>query len=121
MARYLEEKDTWSKEEENRSPSEPEVLLPSPPLAQTKDKKSVDKGRVVNSHATVLLKVWHQYHNLSRFVLCTKNKAALLLLARIFCSAHVPKMSSCTHNLLRMCGTCPSSGISEYLCVEELS
>lgn len=66
MARYLEEKDIWDKEkEESRSPGEPEVVLPSPPPAQTKDKKSVDKGRIVTVNATGQLNVCYQYHNFS--------------------------------------------------------
>lgn len=66
MARYLEDKDIQDKEkEESRSPSEPEVVLPSPPLAQSKDKKSADKGRIATGHAIVLLNVWYQYHNFS--------------------------------------------------------
>ncbi|XP_070697720.1 enolase 4 [Pempheris klunzingeri] len=49
MARYLEGKDIWDKEKEERSsPGEPEVVLPSPPLAHTKDKKSADKGKKSN-------------------------------------------------------------------------
>ncbi|XP_035858749.1 enolase 4 isoform X2 [Sander lucioperca] len=50
MARYLEEKDIQNKEkEESRSPSEAEVVLSSPLSAQTKDKKSVDKGKKSNT------------------------------------------------------------------------
>ncbi|XP_078129341.1 enolase 4 [Sander vitreus] len=50
MARYLEEKDIQNKEkEESRSPSEAEVVRSSPLSAQTKDKKSVDKGKKSNT------------------------------------------------------------------------
>ncbi|XP_028459788.1 enolase 4 isoform X3 [Perca flavescens] len=50
MAHYLEEKDIQNKEkEESRSPSEAEVVLSSPLPAQTKDKKSVDKGKKSNT------------------------------------------------------------------------
>ncbi|XP_034754983.1 enolase 4 isoform X2 [Etheostoma cragini] len=51
MARYLEEKDIQNKkkEEESRSPSETDVVLSSPLSAQTKDKKSVDKGKKSNT------------------------------------------------------------------------
>ncbi|XP_051279731.1 enolase 4 isoform X2 [Dicentrarchus labrax] len=49
MARYLEEKDARNKDEESRSTSEPEAVLPSPPSAQTKDKKTVDKGKKTNT------------------------------------------------------------------------
>ncbi|KAK5853520.1 hypothetical protein PBY51_014665 [Eleginops maclovinus] len=46
MARYLEDKDIRNKEkEELRSPSEPELVPSSPLPAQTKDKKSFDKGK----------------------------------------------------------------------------
>ncbi|XP_071370895.1 enolase 4 [Centroberyx affinis] len=44
MARYLEEKDVREKEE-NHAASEPEVEPPTPPPAQTKEKKSGDKGK----------------------------------------------------------------------------
>ncbi|XP_044070136.1 enolase 4 isoform X3 [Siniperca chuatsi] len=50
MACVLEEKDIWNKEkEESRSTSKPEVVLPSPPPEQTKDKKSVDRGKKSNT------------------------------------------------------------------------
>ncbi|XP_039638927.1 enolase 4 isoform X1 [Perca fluviatilis] len=50
MAHYLEEKDIQNKQkEESRSPSEAEVILSSPLPAQTKDKKSVDKGKKSNT------------------------------------------------------------------------
>ncbi|XP_032397888.1 enolase 4 isoform X2 [Etheostoma spectabile] len=51
MARYLEEKDIQNraKEEESLSPSETDVVLSSPLPAQTKDKKSVDKGKKSNT------------------------------------------------------------------------
>ncbi|XP_076599667.1 enolase 4 isoform X2 [Chaetodon auriga] len=49
MARYLEEKDNCNKKEESHSPRESEVVIPSPPPAQTKDKKSVDKGKKSNT------------------------------------------------------------------------
>ncbi|KAM9345085.1 enolase 4 [Symphorus nematophorus] len=49
MARYLEEKDIRNKEEDSRSPSEPQLVLPSPPPAQTKNKKSADKGKKSNT------------------------------------------------------------------------
>ncbi|KAM7408091.1 hypothetical protein PAMA_001985 [Pampus argenteus] len=50
MARYLEEKDNQNREkEESRSPSEHDVALPSPPPAQTKDKKIADKGKKSNT------------------------------------------------------------------------
>ncbi|KAM6922540.1 enolase 4 [Lycodopsis pacificus] len=45
MARFLEEEDIQKKEEESRSPSEAELVLSSPRSAQTKKKKSVDKGK----------------------------------------------------------------------------
>ncbi|XP_029306459.1 enolase 4 isoform X2 [Cottoperca gobio] len=46
MARHLEDKDICNKQkEESRSPCEPVVVLSSPLNAQTKDKKSVDKGK----------------------------------------------------------------------------
>ncbi|XP_068584203.1 enolase 4 isoform X1 [Cebidichthys violaceus] len=48
-ARFLEEKDIQKEEEESRSPSETEVVLSSPLSAQTKNKKSVDKGKKSNS------------------------------------------------------------------------
>lgn len=55
MASYLSVKDIRNREkEESCSPSESYVVLPSPPPAQTKDKKSVDKGRIVINQATVL-------------------------------------------------------------------
>jgi len=58
MSRLLEEKDLRNQEkEESGSPSEPEVPPPSPRSAQTKNKKSVDKGR-----ATSLLHVRYQYY-----------------------------------------------------------
>lgn len=54
MACYLEEKNLQNRErEESRSP-ESDMVLPSPPPAQTKDKKGVDKGMIVINHATVL-------------------------------------------------------------------
>lgn len=63
MARYLEEKDIQNKkEEESCLSSKSEAVLPSPPSAKTKDKKSVDKGRIVNSHA-IVLNVWYQSHS----------------------------------------------------------
>ncbi|XP_027141593.1 enolase 4 isoform X2 [Larimichthys crocea] len=50
MARYLEEKDIQNKkEEESCLSSKSEAVLPSPPSAKTKDKKSVDKGRKSNT------------------------------------------------------------------------
>ncbi len=52
MECYVEEKDIWSKEE-NCSLSNPEVVLSPPLLAQTKDKKTVEKGRMVNTHVAV--------------------------------------------------------------------
>ncbi|XP_070834147.1 enolase 4 isoform X1 [Chaetodon trifascialis] len=48
MARYLEDKDNCNKKEESHSPNESEVVIPSPPPAQTKDKKGVDKGKKSN-------------------------------------------------------------------------
>ncbi|XP_075933184.1 enolase 4 [Anarhichas minor] len=45
MARFLEEKDIQKEEEESRSPSEAELVLTCPRSAQTKKKKSVDKGK----------------------------------------------------------------------------
>ncbi|TKS85150.1 Enolase 4 [Collichthys lucidus] len=50
MARYLEEKDIQNKKEEKSGlSSRSEAVLPSPPSAKTKDKKSVDKGRKSNT------------------------------------------------------------------------
>ncbi|KAM7384977.1 hypothetical protein PAMP_001081 [Pampus punctatissimus] len=50
MARYLEEKDIQFREkEESRSPSESDVALPFPTPAQTKDKKTADKGKKSNT------------------------------------------------------------------------
>ncbi|CAK6978423.1 enolase 4 [Scomber scombrus] len=50
MAHYLEEKKARNREsEESRSPSQSDVLLPSPPPAQTKDKKSADKAKKSNA------------------------------------------------------------------------
>ncbi|XP_053188646.1 enolase 4 [Scomber japonicus] len=50
MAHYLEEKKARNKEkEESGSPSQSDVLLPSPPPAHTKDKKSADKGKKSNA------------------------------------------------------------------------
>ncbi|XP_067465400.1 enolase 4 isoform X1 [Thunnus thynnus] len=49
MACYLEEKNLRNRErDESRSP-ESDVVLPSPPPAQTKDKKGVDKGKKSNT------------------------------------------------------------------------
>ncbi|XP_038593730.1 enolase 4-like isoform X2 [Micropterus salmoides] len=50
MARHLEEKDIRNKEkQESHFSSEAEVALPSPPPDQTKDKKSVDRGKKSNT------------------------------------------------------------------------
>lgn len=47
MAHYLEEKKARNKEkEESGSPSQSDVLIPSPPPAHIKDKKSADKGNI---------------------------------------------------------------------------
>uniref|UniRef100_A0A671UPC5 Enolase 4 n=1 Tax=Sparus aurata TaxID=8175 RepID=A0A671UPC5_SPAAU len=48
MACYLKEKDIRNKEE-SRSPSEPEVVLPSPTHVQSKDQKCGDKGKKNNT------------------------------------------------------------------------
>lgn len=58
MACYLKEKDIRNKEEESNLPNDPEVVLLSPTHVQSKDQRSGDKGRIVNSHATVLLNVF---------------------------------------------------------------
>lgn len=44
-ARNPKENDTRTKNEEKCLPSELEVVPPSPPVAQCKDKKSADKGK----------------------------------------------------------------------------
>ncbi|KAI3363269.1 hypothetical protein L3Q82_011564 [Scortum barcoo] len=50
MARYLEEKDIQNKEkQESCSGSKPEVVLPTPPPPQNKDKNSVEKGKKSNT------------------------------------------------------------------------
>ncbi|XP_037322296.1 enolase 4 isoform X1 [Pungitius pungitius] len=50
MARFLEEKDVWNKEnEESRSPSEPGELFSSPRSAEAKDNKIVKKGKKSNT------------------------------------------------------------------------
>ena len=64
MACNLEEEDIQNKKKEE-SHSSNECVLSSPLSAQTRDKKSVDKGKVATSCATLLLNVWYQYHNFS--------------------------------------------------------
>nr|XP_046257968.1 enolase 4 isoform X2 [Scatophagus argus] len=49
MDRYMEEKDIRNQEEGSHSSSKPEMVLPSPPPTQTKDKKSVDKAKKNNT------------------------------------------------------------------------